>query len=106
MAEGSKSLAIIGGRALSIKQIHEIGKLGYSGAEISLYDPDQIEAEHEELLDVKAQYGLSSLTHYPNEGNSVDVANLRNHFVPRMKRLFELSAAMGATKGTFFFEKG
>lgn len=96
-------MAIIGGRAHSIKQIREIGKLGYPFAEISLYDPEQIEAELEELLEVKNRYGLSYLAHYPNEGNPADVANLRNHFVPRMKRLFELSASVGVVKGTFHF---
>ena len=96
-------MAIIGGRAHSIKQIHEVGKLGYPFAEISLYDPEQIESELEELLEVKNRYGLSYLAHYPNEGNPVDVIHLRSHFVPRMKRLFELSASVGVVKGTFHF---
>jgi len=34
---------IIGGRAHSIEQIHEVGKLGYPFAEISLYVPEEIE---------------------------------------------------------------
>ncbi len=96
-------MAVIGGRAHSIEQIHEIGKLGYPYAEISLYVPDQIESELDELLGVKKQYGLSYLAHYPNEGNPVDVANLRGRFLPRMKKLFELSASIGIRKGTFHF---
>ena len=96
-------MAVIGGRAHSIKQIHEVGKLGYPYAEISLYLPEQIESELDELLEVKNQYGLSYLAHYPNEGNPVDVANLRDRFLPRMKKLFELSASVGIKKGTFHF---
>ncbi len=96
-------MAIIGGRAHSIEQIHEIGQLGYPFAEISLYDPEQVEGELEELLEVKNRYGLSYLAHYPNEGNPVDVNRLRGHFVPRMKRLFDLSASVGVVKGTFHF---
>ena len=96
-------MAIIGGRAHSIEQIHEIGKLGYPYVEISLDVPEQIESELDELLKVKNQYGLSFLAHYPNEGNPVDVTNLRNRFIPRMKRLFELSALVGIRKGTFHF---
>lgn len=96
-------MAIIGGRAHSIKEIHEVGKLGYPFAEISLYEPEQIEDELKELLEVKNRYGLFYLAHYPNEGNPVDVTHLRNNFVPRMKRLFELSASVGVVKGTFHF---
>jgi sugar phosphate isomerase/epimerase len=96
-------MAIIGGRAHSIEQIHEVGRLGYTQAEISLYVPEQIEDERDALLEVKKQYGLSYLAHYPNEGNPVDMANLRNHFLPRLKRLFEVSASLGITKGTFHF---
>jgi sugar phosphate isomerase/epimerase len=98
-----KSLVTIGGRAHTIQEIHEVGKLGYPFAEISLYDPEQVEGELEALLELKEQYRLAYLAHYPNEGNPVDLANLRNRFVPRMKRLFEVSAAIGVVKGTFHF---
>jgi sugar phosphate isomerase/epimerase len=96
-------MSVIGGRAHSIKQIHEIGKLGYPYAEISLYVPEQTEKELDELLEVKNQYGLFYLAHYPNEGNPVDLVSLRDRFVPRLKRLFELSASLGIRKGTFHF---
>jgi sugar phosphate isomerase/epimerase len=96
-------MAIIGGRTHSIEQIHEVGKLGYPYAEISLYIPERIEGELDKLLEVKDRYGLSYLAHYPNEGDPVDLANLRDRFLPRMKRLFELSASVGVRKGTFHF---
>jgi sugar phosphate isomerase/epimerase len=96
-------MAIIGGRAHSIEQIHEVGKLGYPYVEISLSTPEQIEGELGQLLELKKRYGLFYLAHYPNEGDPVDVANLRNRFLPRMKRLFELSASLGILKGTFHF---
>jgi sugar phosphate isomerase/epimerase len=96
-------LANIGGRAHSVEEIHAVGTLGYPFAEISLYDPEKTEGELQELLELKNQSDLFYLAHYPNEGNPVDVAKLRNRFVPRMKRLFELSAALGIVKGTFHF---
>lgn len=33
---------VIGGRAHSIEQIHEVGKLGYPFAEIDIKDPEEI----------------------------------------------------------------
>jgi sugar phosphate isomerase/epimerase len=96
-------MVIIGGRAHSMEQIHQVGRLGYPYVEISLDDPDQLEQELDELLKAKNQYGIYFLAHYPNEGNPVDVTNLRDRFLPRMKRLFELSALLGITKGTFHF---
>ncbi len=94
---------IIGGRAHSIEQIHEVGKLGYPFAEISLYVPEDVERELDELLRLKTLYGITYLAHYPNEDNTFDAKILEERFVPRMKRLFELSGALGITKGTFHF---
>jgi sugar phosphate isomerase/epimerase len=96
-------LVTIGGRTHSIQEIHEVGKLGYPFAEISIYDPEQTEGELEDLLKLREQYRLSFLAHFPKEGNPVDLANLRNRFLPRMKRLFELSEAIGVVRGTFHF---
>ena len=52
---------IIGGRAHSIEQIHEVGRLGYPFAEISLYVPEDVERELDELLRLKSplRYHLS-----------------------------------------------
>jgi sugar phosphate isomerase/epimerase len=94
---------IIGGRAHSVEEIHAIGKLGYPYAEISLYAPEQIETDLDQLLKLKNEYGITYLAHFPNESNPVDLENLRESFVPRMKRLFELSVELGITKGTFHF---
>ncbi|MGO9139211.1 MAG: sugar phosphate isomerase/epimerase family protein [Syntrophales bacterium] len=94
---------IIGGRTHSIEQIHEVGKLGYPFAEISLYVPEDVERELEELLRLKTLYGINYLAHYPNEDDTFDAKILEERFVPRMKRLFDLSGALGITKGTFHF---
>ena len=94
---------IIGGRAHSIEQIHELGKLGYPFAEISLYVPEDVERDLDELLRLKTLYGITYLAHYPNEDDAFDAKILEERFVPRMKRLFELSGALGITKGTFHF---
>ncbi|MBN1614214.1 MAG: sugar phosphate isomerase/epimerase [Deltaproteobacteria bacterium] len=96
-------MAIIGGRAHTIEQIHEVGKLGYPFAEISLKVPEAVERELNELLRLKQTYGLYYLAHYPNEGNPADTEALRQRFLPLMKRLFELSAALGIEKGTLHF---
>jgi sugar phosphate isomerase/epimerase len=96
-------MAIIGGRAHTIEQIHEVGRLGYPFAEISLKIPEAVEGELDELLRLKKQYGFFYLAHYPNEDSPFDPEVLRDRFVPRMKRLFELSAALGIEKGTLHF---
>jgi sugar phosphate isomerase/epimerase len=96
-------LTIIGGRAHTLGEIHEVGKLGYPFAEISLYDPEKVEEDLKELLELRDRYGLFYLAHYPNEGNPVDVTNLRTRFMPRMERLFALSKKLGIEKGTFHF---
>ena len=94
-------MAIIGGRAHSMEEIHAVGELGYPHAEISLYVPDQVEAELGQLRELKSRYGLNYLAHFPNEGNPFDLEKLKKAFLPRMKRLFELAAELGITKGTF-----
>ena len=96
-------MSIIGGRAHNLEEIHAVGKLGYPYAEISLYVPEQIEADLDQLLQLKKEYNITYLAHFPNEGNPVDLENLQESFVPRMRRLFELSAELGITKGTFHF---
>ncbi len=94
---------IIGGRAHSIEQIHELGRIGYPFAEISLYVPEDVERNLDELLRLKALYGITYLAHYPNEDDAFDAKILEERFVPRMKRLLELSRGLGITKGTFHF---
>jgi sugar phosphate isomerase/epimerase len=96
-------MAIIGGRAHNMEEIHAVGKLGYPYAEISLYVPEQVEADLDQLLKLKKEYAITYLAHFPNEGNPFKLEGLRDNFVPRMKRLFELSTELGITKGTFHF---
>jgi sugar phosphate isomerase/epimerase len=96
-------MPIIGGRAHSVEDIHAIGKLGYPYAEISLYVPEQVETDLDQFLRLKEVYGITYLAHYPNEGDPLNLVNLRESFVPRMSRLFELSVKLGIAKGTFHF---
>lgn len=96
-------MATIGGRAHTMEEIHQVGKLGYPYAEISLYVPDDVEKDFSQFLQLKSEYGIDYLAHYPNEGNPADIENLRDRFVPRMIRLFELSGRLGIAKGTFHF---
>jgi sugar phosphate isomerase/epimerase len=94
---------IIGGRAHNLEDIHAIGKLGYPCAEISLYVPEQVETDLDQFLRLKEEYGITYLAHFPNEGDPLNLVNLRERFVPRMNRLFELSVKLGIAKGTFHF---
>ncbi|MDY6970579.1 MAG: sugar phosphate isomerase/epimerase [Spirochaetota bacterium] len=96
-------MIIIGGRAHNIKQIHEVGRLKYPFAEISLEDPEEISKQIDELLELKEKYGIYYLAHFPNEGNPTDTTALKNEFVPKMKKLFDLSHLLGITKGTMHF---
>ena len=96
-------MATIGGRAHSMKEIHAVGGLGYPYAEISLYAPEQVEADLDQLLKLKNEYDIAYLAHFPNEGNPIDLKNLREKFLPTMKRLFELSVKLGIKQGTFHF---
>jgi sugar phosphate isomerase/epimerase len=96
-------LAIIGGRAHTLEEIREVANLGYPYAEISIYDPEKTGEKLRELLTLKNQFGLYYLAHYPNEGNPLDLSNLKDRFLPRMKKLFELSSELGVNKGTFHF---
>ncbi|MRR15163.1 MAG: sugar phosphate isomerase/epimerase [Deltaproteobacteria bacterium] len=94
---------IIGGRAHNLAEIQAIGQLGYSYAEISLDEPEQVEADLGQLLGLKEEYGITYLAHFPNEGNPLNLANLTGNFLPKMNRLFQLSAGLGIAKGTFHF---
>ncbi|MGC9325096.1 MAG: sugar phosphate isomerase/epimerase family protein [Desulfomonilia bacterium] len=96
-------MVIIGGRAHTIEQIHEVGALGYPYAEISLNDPDEVESSLARYLLLKEEYGISYLAHYPNEDNPFDVDVLQQRFVPRIKRLIDLSLELGIDKGTIHF---
>lgn len=96
-------MVTIGGRAHTIDEIKEVCRLDYPYIEINLDHPEKIEAQLEELLDLKNQFGVYYLAHYPNEGNPADLENLRNHFVPKVKKLITLSETLGIPKGTIHF---
>lgn len=94
---------IIGGRAHNLEQIREVAELGYPYAEVSLLEPSLVEREFMEMAEFKSRYGITYLAHYPNEGNPIDVPGLKDTFVPKMKKLFDLSQQLGIHKGTMHF---
>jgi len=96
-------MVIIGGRAHTLEEIDAVGRLGYPFAEINVDDPDGIAGQLNELVKLKEKYGINYLAHYPNEGNPTDVEKLRELFIPKMKRLFELTRDLGISKGTLHF---
>jgi len=96
-------MAIIGGRAHTLEHVHEVGKLGYPHAEISLYDPEEMRRSAEDFLALKEKYGIDYLAHYPNEGNPFDAKVLAETFVPKMKKLIQVTHEMGIVKGTLHF---
>ena len=77
-------MAIIGGRAHTIEQIHEVARLGYPYAEISIYDPEEITHIFDDLLKLKQIYGIYYLAHYPNEGYPFDAKALEHKFIPKI----------------------
>ncbi len=94
---------IIGGRAHNLKQIREVGELGYPYAEIDVRDPEEVRKQFAELVELRERYGMFYLAHYPNEDNPVDAGVLRERFVPKMKELLDLSRDLGIEKGTIHF---
>ncbi len=96
-------MVTIGGRAHSIEQIHEVGKLGYKFAEISLLDPEEVANQLDELLSLREMYGMYYLAHYPNEINPTDPEILEEKFIPKMKSLLDLTRDLGIHKGTMHF---
>jgi len=96
-------MAIIGGRAHTIEQIDEVGRLGYPFAEISLSEPEKVLEQFNDLLALKEKYGIYYLAHYPNEGSPRDSHALEEKFVPKLKRLLDLSRDLDIRKGTLHF---
>ncbi len=96
-------MVTIGGRAHSLEEIRQVGKLGYPFAEINLDDPHTIGSDLDRLLEIKEQYKLYYLAHYPNEGNPSDLKNLKEVFVPKVKKLIDFSRKLGIRKGTIHF---
>lgn len=94
---------IVGGRAHTIRQIEEVCDLGLPFAEISLNEPSEVEKELDILQSLKDRFGIRYLAHYPNEGNPFDADSLKNHFVPKIKRLLGLSRELDIPKGTIHF---
>jgi sugar phosphate isomerase/epimerase len=95
--------AVIGGRAYSLELIRAIGALGFPFAEISLDDPEKIERQMDLLISARAECDLYYIAHYPNEDNPFDAQILRERFLPRIRRLLELSERLEIHKGTLHF---
>lgn len=93
----------IGGRAHTIEELLDVGKLGYPFVEISLNDPETVTGWIPQLLEIKGKYDLSFLAHYPNEDNPLDVNVLQNKFLPRIRTLMDLSRRLDITKATIHF---
>lgn len=94
---------IIGGRAHTMEQIREICALKYPFAEISLSDPETVEGDLDELVCIKEQSGISYLAHYPNEDNPFDAEVLKDRFVPKIKKLIDLSRKLDIETATIHF---
>ncbi|MBN1470560.1 MAG: sugar phosphate isomerase/epimerase [Syntrophaceae bacterium] len=93
----------IGGRAHNLDEALSVSKLGLSFIEISLDDPAIVSGWVPQLLEIKNNYRISLLAHYPNEDNPFDVEILRNKFLPRIKGLMEISRQLDITKATLHF---
>lgn len=93
----------IGGRAHTIEEVHEVGRMGLSFVEVSLDSPETVSGQLPELLEMKKAYGIDYLAHYPNEDNPFDVEVLKARFVPRIKSLVDLSQKLDITKATLHF---
>lgn len=93
----------VGGRAHNREELLEVCAMGYPFVEISLLDPDAVEKELDDLLAIRERFQIRYLAHYPNEGNPFDTDGLRKGFVPKIKRLVDLSARLGIGKGTIHF---
>jgi len=96
-------MAIIGGRAHSIEHVKEIVDLGYPFAEICLYDPDKVMEELKDFIDLKQNNDIYYLAHYPNEDNPADPDIMRKKYLPKMKKLIDLSTELDIKKGTIHY---
>lgn len=96
-------MIIIGGRAHNLDETLSVSKLGLPFIEISLDDPAMVSGWIPQLLEIKKNYGIRFLAHYPNEDNPFDVAILRDKFLPRIKALMETSRQLDITKATLHF---
>ncbi len=93
----------VGGRAHNMEEVREIAGLGYPFVEVSLDDPETVAAQTPRLLEIRREYGVDYLAHFPNEGDPFDVESLRERFMPRIKALLDLCGPIGASKATMHF---
>ena len=98
-----RSVVTIGGRAHTVAEVHEVGRLGLPFVEMSLEEPETVLRWIPTLLEMKEIYGISYLAHFPNEDNPFDIGILKERFVPRIKALTDLSRQLGIDKATMHF---
>lgn len=93
----------IGGRAHSLEEILTVSQLGYPFMEISLNDPDVVSAWIPRLMKIRETAGCRYLAHYPNEDHPLNPDILRERFLPRVRKLMDLSQRLDITKATLHF---
>ncbi len=93
----------IGGRAHTLDEVRDVGRLLLPFVEISLDDPETVRRWKPDLLEMRETYGIEYLAHFPNEDNPFDVAILKERFVPRIEALIDLSKEIGIPKATIHF---
>lgn len=96
-------MPVIGGRAHTLEEIRQVGEKGYPFAEINLNHPEEVQNQLDQLLELKKEFGLDYLAHFPNEGNPSDLDNLEKNFIPRLKQLMSFAPTLGISKITMHF---
>jgi sugar phosphate isomerase/epimerase len=96
-------MIIIGGRVHSLEEILTVGQLGYPFMEISLNDPDVVSSWVPRLIKMQEATPCRFLAHYPNEDHPLNPDILRERFLPRIKKLMDLSRRLNITKATVHF---
>ncbi|HOJ14297.1 MAG TPA: sugar phosphate isomerase/epimerase [Deltaproteobacteria bacterium] len=93
----------IGGRAHTLEEAWEVAAMGYPFVEVSLEDPGLVTSHTPRLLELRSEYGIDLLAHFPNEDNPFDAGVLRAGFLPRIKSLIDLCPGLGIHKATVHF---
>jgi len=96
-------MMIIGGRAHNLDETIAVSELKLPFIEISLDDPVIVSGWLPKLLEIKNNYGITFLAHYPNEDNPFNVEILNDKFLPRIRALMEISRKLEINKATIHF---
>jgi sugar phosphate isomerase/epimerase len=96
-------MPIIGGRAHTPDAAEKVAAYGYSFAEISIKDPEDLKANMDRLLSIKDKYGNGYLGHFPNEDHPIKPDVLKEIFLPKIKGILDLCPEISITKCTLHF---